>query len=242
MAIQPGENFCNNLKKYVGKITLPGHEGLANHVMVFMLVGLRSRWKQVVGYFFTGDSIQHGTIKSILYNIIRRTESCGLHVHAVVSDCSGTNKRLWNDCGVQHARGKVLSNKPIPHPVDASRTLELLPDSVHVCKCMIQGWIANRIIELDEQVAYENGLFSRVADITHLQELVTYEQNCDLKMACGLKLEDVNFDRNSSNFEKMKVKNSTKYVNHGVAAALRVFAEETESVRKFKVFLGNQQQ
>lgn len=89
MAIQPGENFCNNLKKFVGKITLPGHEGLANHVMVFMLVGLRSRWKQVIGYFYTGDSIQHGTIKSILYDIIRRTESCGFQVHAVVSDCSG---------------------------------------------------------------------------------------------------------------------------------------------------------
>lgn len=66
-----------------------------------------------------------------------------------------------------------------------------------------------------------------MADINHLQELVTYEQNCDLKMAFGLKQEDVNFEKSSSNFEKMKVKNSTKYVNHGVAAALRVYAEET---------------
>lgn len=120
-----------------------------------------------------------------------------------------------------------MSNKPIAHPVDASRTLELLSDSVHVCQSMIQGWISNRIIEVDEQVAIENGLTTRVADINHLQELVTYEQNCDLKMACGLKQEDVNFEKSSSNFEKMKVKNSTKYVNHGVAAALRAYAEET---------------
>lgn len=90
MAIQPGLNYCNNLKKFIGENTLPQHTGLANHVMVFMLAGLKARWKQVVAYFYTGDAIQHGCLKTILFDIIRTTESTGLHVHAVISDCGGS--------------------------------------------------------------------------------------------------------------------------------------------------------
>lgn len=92
---------------------------------------------------------------------------------------------------------------------------------------MVQGWLANHTIELDERVVKENGLVSRVADITHLQQLVFYEQGCDLRMASGLPPENVEFERGSSNFDNMRVKNSIKYVNHGIAAALKVFAEET---------------
>lgn len=140
---------------------------------------------------------------------------------------TGNNKRFWNDVGILHARDKVLLNKPIEHPADSSRTLEIMPDSVHVCKSLIQGWIANRIIKIDKQTMEANGLVTPVADIYHLRELVVYEKDCDLRMACGLKLEDVDFSKSASNFEKMKVKNSTKYASHAVAAALRMFGEET---------------
>lgn len=102
-----------------------------------------------------------------------------------------------------------------------------MPDSVHVCKSLIQGWITNRIIEIDKRIVEVNGLITPVADIDHLRELVVYEQDCDLRMACGLKLEDVDFSKSTSNFEKMKVKNSTKYASHAVAAALRIFGKET---------------
>lgn len=89
MAIQPGSNYCSNLKKYVGPVTLSGNGELANHLLVFMLVGLRSRWKQVVGYHFTGDSIKNGGIKSILFELINKAEAIGLQVHAVINDCGG---------------------------------------------------------------------------------------------------------------------------------------------------------
>lgn len=89
MAIQPGVNYCNNLKKFVGSITLPGHSGVANHIMVFMLAGLKSRWKQVVAYYYTGDTVNNGCLKSIMLDIIQRAESTGLRVHVSLSDCGG---------------------------------------------------------------------------------------------------------------------------------------------------------
>ncbi|XP_065072750.1 uncharacterized protein LOC135697090 [Ochlerotatus camptorhynchus] len=206
IAIQPGSNYCSNLKKYVGPVTLSGNGELANHLLVFMLVFLRSQWKQVVGYHFTGDSIKNGGIKSILFELINRAEAIGLQVHAVINDCGGANKKLWNDIGVKHSRERVMMNTPIPHPSDPTRTLEIVPDSVHVFKSMIHGWIKKRTIELPEAVVQKHALSGSTADITHLTELVAYEAHCDLKMACGLTEDDVNFSKPHSNFDKMKVK------------------------------------
>lgn len=145
----------------------------------------------------------------------------------IVVQLIGNNKKLWNDCGILHARDHVLHNKPIEHPCDQSRTLEIMPDSVHVFKSMIQGWIANGTIQIDQHTMESNGLHTPIANICHLRELVLYEKNCDLRMTCGLKMEDVDFSKTKSCFEKMKVINSTKYANHGVAAALRLFEVET---------------
>lgn len=89
MAIQPGVNYCNNLKQYIGDVTLPQHSGTANHLLVFMAVGLRERWKQVVAYYFSSDIINNGCLKDILFGLVEDLESIGLRVHAAISDCGG---------------------------------------------------------------------------------------------------------------------------------------------------------
>lgn len=121
----------------------------------------------------------------------------------------------------------MLFNQPLEHPTDSHRTLEVMPDSVHVYKSMVQGWIKNKVIYLPETIVLEEGLSTNVADIAHLTDLVLFEEKCDLKMACGLKKEDVDFSTPVSNFEKMKVKNSMKYINHTVASAMRFYAAES---------------
>ncbi|XP_058819737.1 uncharacterized protein LOC131682351 [Topomyia yanbarensis] len=58
----------------------------------------------------------------------------------------------------------------------------------------------------------------------HIRDLVLYEASSGLKMATGLTTSDVDFSRLQNNFDKMKVGNSTKYFNHQVAAALKVYS------------------
>ena len=57
MAITPGKTYDKNLNKYFGNVTLLNHEGLATHVLVFMLAGINARWKQVVAYYSNGNSV-----------------------------------------------------------------------------------------------------------------------------------------------------------------------------------------
>lgn len=145
-------------------------------------------------------------------------------IYRVYINISGGNKKFWNDVGVKHAQNTVLLNNPIIHPSGSSRTLEIIPDVVHVFKSIVHGWINNKSIELPDAVVKENGLISGTVDIAHLSDLVRFEQHSSLKMACGLKLEDVNFSKPMSNFDKMKVINSKKYANHTVACSLRMFS------------------
>ena len=60
MSITASVELDNRTGTFVGDVTLPGHSGTATHSLVFMLGGLRSRWKQTVAYFFTGNSTNGG--------------------------------------------------------------------------------------------------------------------------------------------------------------------------------------
>jgi len=57
MFLTEGINYDVASKSFIGNVTLPEHEGIANHGLVFMLGGISSRWKQTVAYYFTSDSV-----------------------------------------------------------------------------------------------------------------------------------------------------------------------------------------
>jgi hypothetical protein len=56
--------------KYIGHVTLPDHNGTAERAIVFMLCGITVRWKQVVAFSFTGNSVNGAKIKAIVLDII----------------------------------------------------------------------------------------------------------------------------------------------------------------------------
>lgn len=191
-----------------------------------MLVGVSSRWKQIVAYHFTGNSIPEGFMKATMVDIISNAEMIGLKVHFATSDCGPNNVRMWNDFGLNHSKNQVLSSPPLQHPTNCERSFELIPDAVHVFKSCVQGWVKNRFVYLPMQIVAENNLISDSADMFHLQDLVLFEEGKRLKMASRLTWKEVDF-MNVSCLDAMKVSNSYKLVNHDVAAALRFMSAET---------------
>lgn len=226
MSIDQSFSYCCNNKKYFGDVTIPGQSGRATHGLIFMLVGVYSRWKQIVAYFFTGNSIPDGFLKSVIVDIINRAESLGLKVNFTTSDCGPNNIKMWNDFGLKHMKGEVLESCALQHPIRTGDAFEILPDATHVFKSCVQGWVKNRYIFLSQQVVDENGLIANEADIYHLRDLVLFEKGKGLKMASRLTFKEVDF-LNGSNLDAMKVSNSYKLVNHDVAAALRFMSQET---------------
>lgn len=68
-AITPGRIYDMSLNKFFGDVTLPDHNGIATHVLVFMLAGITSRWKQVIAYYFTGNSVNGQVFSNIIKDI-----------------------------------------------------------------------------------------------------------------------------------------------------------------------------
>lgn len=93
-----------------GNATIPGQNQKATHGLVVMLVGIHSRWKQVVAYHFTGNTIPEDFHKSLVVDVIQRAENLRLNVHFVTTDCVPNNIRMCNDFGVKHSKNEVLNS------------------------------------------------------------------------------------------------------------------------------------
>lgn len=67
----------------------------ATHALVFMLVGISSRYKQIVAYEFTGASTHGQLLHDRVMEIIKRAWDIGLKCNGMVSDMGGPNGTLW---------------------------------------------------------------------------------------------------------------------------------------------------
>jgi len=74
MAILPKYEFDASLGMVIGTPTIPASNGnfddRATHGLVYMLAGISNRWKQVVGYQFTGNSFNAEHVKADILTII----------------------------------------------------------------------------------------------------------------------------------------------------------------------------
>lgn len=195
MSIADARSFSVADSKFYGDITIPGQTGLASHALVFVLVGIRGRWKQTVGYHFTGNSIPENDLKETAFKIIQEVESFGCRVHFLTSDCGPNNKKLWHILNLKFHKNDVMNGAPIEHPTDSSRKLEIIPDVVHVFKSTVQGWLKNGVVWLPPDVVKSNGFCTNEVNVQHLTDLVNYEQNNLLKVAHSLTPEDVEFGK-----------------------------------------------
>lgn len=227
MSTEEAREFCQTTKQIVGNTTLPVSEQLASKAIVFMLVGIQSRWKQVVAYHHTGSSIGGKHLKDMIVALIRRAEGIGLKVYFCTSDSGSENQKFWKDLGVNFTKGNVFNDLSVPHPANDSRRMEIVPDPVHLFKNAVHGWINNVFLTVPQWYVEEKHLKSNIVHREHLRMLVNYEKNNQLHMSYSLSESDVCFENNVSSVDKMKVCNATKYCNLTVSAALRVYAAET---------------
>jgi hypothetical protein len=79
-----------------GHVTLPNHEGeYATHVLVIMLGGITSRWKQAVAYFFSPDSVDGAVLGQIVKDVIIKAAEIHLDVVSVTTDMGASNQAMW---------------------------------------------------------------------------------------------------------------------------------------------------
>ena len=131
MCLTSCTEYDASLGQIVGRATLPHHEGQATHGLVFMLGGLSSRWKQVIGYFLSSNRTDGTVLRPIVLEIVEAAARIGFHVCAVTSDMGSANRAMWSSFGVATNRH---FNIKIAHPQDQEKDLHFLADVPRVIK------------------------------------------------------------------------------------------------------------
>lgn len=83
-----------------GDVMLLRHSGSAAHALVFMWAGISSRWKQTVGYHFTGNNVNGASLRPLVIKIIKKAKNIGLHVSTVTTDICSANQSLMSSLGM----------------------------------------------------------------------------------------------------------------------------------------------
>jgi len=221
MAITPSNLFDVSSNKNIGKVTLPHHEGTGTSVLVFMLGGISTRWKQTVAYFFTGKSVNGNIYHDIVVDIISKTESIGLNVVALISDMGPSNQSLWRKWNTTAGRHCKLSNF-LPHPLDDNSKLFVIPDVPHLFKNIKNMLVINKEIFISNKIQQIYNLPTNKICTNHIEDVIKYQEKLYFLLVPKLSEQDLM----PNHFQKMKVGKSTNVINHDVYTALRFLSEE----------------
>ncbi|GBM79338.1 hypothetical protein AVEN_32952-1 [Araneus ventricosus] len=100
MQIAEGLSFDTSTKCVIGTPTIPSANGtfeeVDKHALVFFIGGTSTRWKQVVGYPFTGQSICSVTFKKVMSSVNRLK----IIIDSLVSDMGPDNQAFRRECKV----------------------------------------------------------------------------------------------------------------------------------------------
>lgn len=233
MSIVEGLQYDRGLDQMLGNITFPDEnmgQKPASKALVFMVAGVGGRWKQVVGFHFTGNSMNPNVLKEIVMDILQKCHNIGLHIMNLTTDQAGINQALWKLFGF----GKQPGNKneiinSVPHPIDPTKLFYLFSDAPHALKNITQSLLNNKIITLPEDYVLHHDLPSDLVQRDHLEILAQEQGKTLLKLAPKFK----NSNLNPQGFEKMRVPTSSNVMSKDVGAALNFLADngQTENMK-----------
>jgi hypothetical protein len=99
---------------------------IANHTLVFMVCGLRRKWKQPVAYYFIRGSIKAEVIKKLLKEVLDACQNAGLRVVATVCDMDHNNVKALKLLGATEEKPSFMFH---------NQEITTVYDPPHLLKC-----------------------------------------------------------------------------------------------------------
>jgi Transposase protein len=98
---------------------------LCSSVLVFMVRGMFSNWKQCVCFAFTSSSLQADHVKAILFDVLKQLASLKLNVRLIVSDQGSVFQKMFNGLEVSESK---------PWLDFENQVICVMPDPPHLLK------------------------------------------------------------------------------------------------------------
>lgn len=172
----------------------------ANYALVFMVRGIHSRWKQVVGHFFYRSALKTATLKSLLISAIKHVQETGFIVKFVTCDQDGTNRSVYRSLGLTEEK-----------PVFSVNNCNILwfYDAPHLLKS-----VRNNLRKYDVKVG------DKVVSWRYVKQFYLRDKEQGIRLAP--KLSDHHIEKRG--YSDMKVKFAAQIFSHTVAAGVYTHA------------------
>jgi hypothetical protein len=176
----------------------------ANHALVFMVCGLRRKWKQPVAYYFSRGSTKAEIIVQILSEILDACQDAGLQVVATVCDMGANNVKALKLLGATKRKPFFRFHK---------QEIATVYDPPHLLKCT-----RNLLLKYDVQFKSEllGNQLPGIAKWDHILKL--YELDKTNRLRLLYKLTDTHLNPVAQ--IAMKVSFAAQVMSHTVAAGL----------------------
>jgi len=174
---------------------------LATHALVFMVRGLRTKWKQAIAFFFTHNTVAASQLAELITTCIAKVAGIGLSVRCIVCDQGATNvaaiKKLGFLCESPYLSTDVVTNK-----------VYVVFDVPHIVKN-----VRNNLQRHDIRVGD-----SSTASWKHVEQFYQIDKMSAIRLAP--KLTDRHLDLTSAS--KMRVSLAAQVLSHSVAAGMHM--------------------
>lgn len=193
------------------------NESAANSAFVFMVRSLLSPFQEVA-HILPVKTIDASDLYKVMHKVIIGLETIGFKIIAIITDNNSINKKAASMLTTPNQVSIVYK-----HPVDFSRPLFFLIDSVHILKCLRNNWINQK--NHGQTMYYpdfENFSNVKAASFSALKKLHEKEVGKLVKYSYGLTLKALH----PTNFERQNVKLALQVFDTHVAEGLLVIGAD----------------
>ncbi len=165
-------------------------------VMVIMISGLHSSWKQPIGYFFVASTCTGYDLQNIIFQTIQKLSNISFNVVAMISDLGSNFKRFADQQSI---------TPQTPYFNVGDKEIVYMFDPPHLLKATRNNFFNYRFKSQN-----------KIAEKIHLTNFYDFDKSKQHQLAP--KLTDVHLNPNS--FQKMKVKFACHVFSHTVVAGM----------------------
>ncbi|CAH2086827.1 unnamed protein product [Euphydryas editha] len=182
----------------------------ANHVLVFMVKGVKENYKQPIAYYFT-NSLNKIQLKNIIKSIVKHAQEAGLVILNTVCDQSTVNVGAITELIKESRALFIKDNKEWRHDLIYLNGKSIIP--IYDVPHLIKG-IRNNLLNKDMLYSIENE--EKLVKWEYFQKVYEADKSLgELRLLNKLTEEHINPEK----INKMKVKTATQIFSHTVAVA-----------------------
>jgi hypothetical protein len=226
-AIVPGRARDPSSNLHLGGVTLPVNPDiLANQLLLFLVMGIGVRIKEIVAFHFTKSSVTKGNhLTAFIFELICEIENkANIKISGISFDLSALNCSVMKEMGIKFN----LANKTyyVQHPNRPNNILLLNPDGNHCSRNLNQGQKNDDVI-ISNKMRKEYALDAGKSKLSDVEKIFKKDANHNFKLMPHVTDQVVH----TAHYAKMNPQNAVKFHSMEVQSALEYAKKPNQLVQ-----------